>query len=64
VNDAGTQSSLDTTDTGGVGARRIRIDLRRLTTLTDSVIVQALVKYRGVDVRGSPARLVLRVKPK
>jgi hypothetical protein len=64
VTDAGTQASLDTTDTGGVGARRIRIDLRRLTALTDSVIVQALVKYRGVNVRGSPARLVLKVKPK
>jgi hypothetical protein len=64
VTDAGTQSSLDTTDTGGVGARRIRINLKRIASLTDSVIVQALVKYRGVNVRGSPARLVLKVKPK
>jgi hypothetical protein len=64
VNDAGARSSVDTTDASGVARRRIRLDVTRLTNLTDSVIVQATVKYRGVNVRGSPARLVLKVKPK
>ena len=45
-------------------AGRIKLDVSRITALTDSVIVQATVKYRGVNVRGSPVRLVLKVKPK
>lgn len=64
VNENGGRSSLDTTDTRGVAARRIRLNVTRLTSLTDSIIVQAFVKYRGVNVRGSPARLVLKVKPR
>ncbi|MEO5588668.1 MAG: hypothetical protein ABIS03_03700 [Gemmatimonadaceae bacterium] len=64
VNERGTRSSLDTTDAGGIATRRIRLDVSRLTSLVDSVVVQATVKYRGVNVRGSPARLVLKVKPK
>ena len=64
VNEGGARSSLDTTDARGVAGRRIKLDVTRLTSLTDSVIVQAFVKHRGVNVRGSPARLVLKVKPK
>jgi hypothetical protein len=64
VNESGTRSSLDTTDARGVAGRRIKLDVTRLTSLTDSIIVQAFVKYRGVNVRGSPRRLVLKVKPK
>jgi hypothetical protein len=64
VNENGGRSSLDTTDASGVAGRRIRLNITRLTSLTDSVIVQAFVKYRGVNVRGSPARLVLKVKPR
>ena len=64
VNDAGARSSVDTTDGAGVARRRIKLDVTRITSLTDSVIVQATVKYRGVNVRGSPTRLVLKVKPK
>jgi hypothetical protein len=64
VNDAGARSSIDTTDAAGIAKRRVKLDVTRLTSLTDSVIVQATVKYRGVNVRGSPARLVLKVKPK
>lgn len=63
VGDNNARSSLDTTDASGVAARRIRIDVTRLTALVDSVIVEAFVKYRGVNVRGSPARLVLKLKP-
>lgn len=64
VNESGARSSIDTTDAGGVGSRRVKLDVSRITALTDSVIVQATVKYRGVNVRGSPVRLVLKVKPK
>jgi len=64
VGDAGARSSLDTTDASGVATRRIRLDVSRLTSLEDSIIVQAFVRYRGVNLPGSPARLVLRVKPK
>ncbi len=63
VNDANRPSLVDTTDATGVAGRKIRIDPARLTALVDSVIVQATVKYRGTAVRGSPVRLVLRVKP-
>jgi len=64
VNEGGKPSSLDTTAANGVAGRRIKLDVSRLTNLNDSVIVQAFVKYRGVNVRGSPARLVIKVKPK
>lgn len=64
VGDNGARSSLDTTNAGGVAGRKIKLDVTKLTSLVDSVIVQAFVKYRGVNVRGSPARLVLKVKPK
>ena len=58
------RSGVDTTDATGVANRRIRISPARLTTAVDSVIVQATVKYRGQNVRGSPVRLVLKLKPK
>ena len=64
VSENGGRSSLDTTDARGIAGRRIKLDVTRLTSLSDSVIVQAFVKHRGVNVRGSPKRLVLKVKPK
>lgn len=64
VTETSARSTLDTTDAAGVASRRVRIDVGRLTTAVDSVIVQAFVRYRGVNVRGSPARLVLKVKPR
>jgi hypothetical protein len=64
VTEAGARSSIDTTDASGFAGRRIKLDVTKLTALTDSVIVQATVKYRGQNIRGSPARLVLKVKPK
>ena len=63
VNEAGKESHVDTTDTSGEASRRIRLTPARLTALTDSIIVLASVKYRGAHVRGSPARIVLKVKP-
>lgn len=64
VDDNGKESSADTTDAGGVATRRIRLDVARLTAVNDSIVVQANVRYRGVSVKGSPARLVLKVKPR
>jgi hypothetical protein len=63
VNDAGKESRVDTTDTNGEASRKIRLTPARLAALTDSVIVLATVRYRGANVRGSPARIVLKVKP-
>lgn len=64
VNDAGNPSARDTTDISGVASRRIRIRPTRLKSVNDSVLVSASVRYRGTHVRGSPALLVLKVKPK
>jgi len=62
VNDANVPSRSDTTDETGTASRKIRLNPVRLTTLTDSIIVNATVKYRGAQIRGSPVRLVLKVK--
>ena len=64
VNDAGGRAQADTTDATGVANRKIKVDVSRLTVPVDSVIVQASVKYRGLHVRGSPMRLVLKLKPR
>jgi hypothetical protein len=63
VNDAGLASRVDTTDASGVAGRKIKLNPVRLTSLTDSIIVRATVKYLGLQLRGSPVRLVLLLKP-
>ena len=62
VNDAGAPSRIDTTDGSGLASRKIRLNPTHLLSLTDSIIVNATVKYRGAQIRGSPVRLVLKVK--
>lgn len=66
VNDAGKASVVDTSDTNGVAGRAIRLHPLFLSSATtvDSIIVNATAKYRGTEVSGSPARLVLKVKPR
>ena len=64
VIDGTSRSRVDTTDAGGVASRRLRIDVSQITDAVDSVIVMANVRYRGQHVRGSPLRLVLKLKPK
>lgn len=64
VNDAGLASAMDTTDASGLASRKVRIRPTRLKSVIDSVLVTASVRYRGAHVRGSPARLVLKVKPR
>ncbi|MEO6777825.1 MAG: hypothetical protein ABI194_00060 [Gemmatimonadaceae bacterium] len=57
------RSTVDTTDATGTSARRIRLRPLSITSATDSVVVVAMVRYRGVPVPGAPVRFVLQVKP-
>jgi hypothetical protein len=63
VNDAGQASVVATTDVSGIAGRRIRLHPLFLTSAVDSIVVNATAKYRGVQVNGSPVRLVLLLKP-
>ena len=64
VNDAGKASVVDTTDATGIAGRKLRVRPVFLTSApVDSIVVNATAKYRGVQVKGSPVRLVLLLKP-
>jgi hypothetical protein len=63
VNDVGKPSVVDTTDASGLAGRKIRIRVVNLTAERDSIVVNATAKYRGVQISGSPVRLVLLLKP-
>jgi hypothetical protein len=64
VNDAGLASVVATTDATGIAGRKIRVHPLFFTSTTvDSIVVNATAKYRGVQVSGSPVRLVLLLKP-
>lgn len=58
------RSTIDTTDADGNAGRRIRLRPIKITSQTDSVVVFATVRYRGLPVAGSPVRFLLRVKPR
>lgn len=62
--DAARRSRIDTTDTDGSAGRRIRLRPIRIMSQTDSVVVAATVRYRGLPIAGSPVRFVLQVKPR
>ena len=62
VNEAGKPSHVDTTDASGIAGREIRLRTGSLSG-TDSVVINATAKYRGVKVAGSPVRLVVVYKP-
>jgi hypothetical protein len=66
VNSAQKPSVVATTDANGIAGSAIRLHPLFLSSATtvDSIIVNATAKYRGVQVRGSPVRLVLKVKPR
>jgi hypothetical protein len=54
VNDNGTASGLDTTDSGGNAGRRVRVRAALFPTAgTDTVVVRATVTYKGRPVAGS-----------
>ena len=63
VNDGGKPSVVDTTDASGLAGRKIRIRAVNITAPRDSIVVNATAKYRGVQISGSPVRLVLLLKP-
>lgn len=63
VNDAGKASVVDTTDASGIAGRKIRLHPVFLKSAVDSIVIHATAKYRGVQVNGSPVRLVLLLKP-
>lgn len=63
VNEAGKASVVDTTDAGGIAGRKIRVHPVFITSPGDSIIVNATAKYRGVQVNGSPVRLVVVLQP-
>lgn len=64
LGDGGRRSSLDTTSTDGGASRAVRVRPIGITSLLDSVIVIATVRYRGAAVRGSPVRFVILVRLK
>jgi hypothetical protein len=66
VNDVGKPSLVAITDGTGIAGRAIRLHPLFLSSATtvDSIIVNATAKYRGLPVKGSPVRLVLKVKPR
>jgi hypothetical protein len=65
VNDAGKPSHVDTTDTGGVAGRRIRLHpvFLQSAIAIDTIKVDATAKYRGAQVSGSPVHFILILKP-
>jgi hypothetical protein len=64
VNDRGQPSVVDTTDADGVAGRAIRLHPLSVTSAVDSIIVNATARYRGVEVSGSPVRLVMKIQPR
>jgi hypothetical protein len=64
VNDAGRPSQVDTTDTQGIAARRVRYRVGTTVPPVDSAIVIARASYRGAPLAGSPVQRVLPIRPK
>lgn len=63
VDDAGRRGGSALAASDGSAARRVRVRPVRLGGVTDTVIVVAAVTYRGVPVRGSPARIMVVLQP-
>jgi hypothetical protein len=64
VNARNQPSLVDTTDADGVAGRAIRLHPLSVTSAVDSIIVNATARYRGVEVIGSPVRLVMKIQPR
>ncbi len=64
VDDSGRPSLLDTTDTGGGAARKVRVRPAQFPAAagTDTVVVRVVVRHRGVALRGAPLRLATPVR--
>ena len=63
-NEAQRRSTMDTTSSGGIAARRVRLFPAGLTSPADSIVVLAGARHRGTHIAGSPLRLVLHVRPR
>lgn len=64
VGDNGVSRAIvDTTASDGTASRRVRVAPARLTTPNDTVIVTAMVRYRGVPIAGAPVRFRMRLAP-
>lgn len=64
IGDGGRESLIDTTGADGAASRRVRVRPEELVATTDSVVVLASARYRGAHVKGSPARLVVHLRPR
>ncbi len=65
VDDQGRASVFDTTDASGTAGRKVRVRAQRFPSAgitTDTVVVRAIVSYKGVPLKGSPIRLALPVR--
>lgn len=65
VDDATRASVLDTTNSQGVAGRSVRIRAAQFPTAatpTDTVVVHAIVTYKGAALKGSPVRIALPVR--
>lgn len=64
IDDQGRPSTIDTTDGSGVAGRRVRVRALLFPTgsTVDTVIVEAVVTYKGEPLKGSPVRLTAPVR--
>jgi hypothetical protein len=59
------RSHVDTTGADGAAQRNVAVRTEAiLANAIDSIVVEAMVRYKGAPVSGSPVRLLLRVKPR
>ncbi len=64
IDDQGRASTIDTTDDSGVAGRRVRVRALLFPTgaAVDTVVVRAVVTYKGQPLKGSPVRLTAPVR--
>lgn len=64
VDEQGRASTLDTTDDSGLAGRRVRVRALKFPTgaAVETVVVRAVVTYRGQPLKGSPVRLTAPVR--
>lgn len=64
VDDQGRPSVIDTTDDSGVAGRRVRVRALQFPVgaAVESVVVRAVVTYKGQPLKGSPVRLTAPVR--
>jgi hypothetical protein len=65
VNEGRKPSVVDTNDANGTAGRALHLNPSLITSASgeESIVVNASARYRGALVKGSPVRLILKVKP-